>query len=99
MLINNAGVGGIEVTTTVDGYETIFATNHLGNSFFFAHAYLRERERQRDRQTERERERDRETERWICVCIFIFHFLYLSVLIFFRSLFTYNFTAGQTRAR
>lgn len=30
MLVNNAGLGATEVTVTEDGYETVFATNHLG---------------------------------------------------------------------
>lgn len=29
-LVNNAGVAGMRATTTVDGFDTTFATNHLG---------------------------------------------------------------------
>ena len=33
ILINNAGVMWVPYSKTVDGYETTFATNHLGNMF------------------------------------------------------------------
>jgi retinol dehydrogenase 12 len=31
ILVNNAGVAGIDKSFTVDGYETVFAVNHLGH--------------------------------------------------------------------
>jgi NAD(P)-dependent dehydrogenase (short-subunit alcohol dehydrogenase family) len=31
VLVNNAGLGGIPYSTTVDGFETQFGTNHLGH--------------------------------------------------------------------